>query len=224
MTQSRGQHDDSQWQPPSGTPPRVSSGQTVLYFLHWRGANGKRLAAPYDPEADRELAANDLAEKRTDHGDYVLTFDSREWRLWLTFRKRIGALSRCMWRKSGSQGASNTYCELPSLSQRRPRYLTANCSDGIAAASCDALFAVRTFELASAQPPTAGLIVHSDHGVQFDSAALGVKREAVYHCRCATRAKARTATFDYIEAFCNRTRLHSSLACVSPTTFESKLT
>ena len=35
--------------------------------------------------------------------------------------------------------------------------------------------------------------------------------------------KPHSAIFDYIEAFYNRTRLHSSLGYVSPVTFESKL-
>jgi transposase InsO family protein len=39
----------------------------------------------------------------------------------------------------------------------------------------------------------------------------------------ATRDEARTAIFDYIESFYNRTRLHSSLGYVSPITFESQL-
>jgi putative transposase len=50
-----------------------------------------------------------------------------------------------------------------------------------------------------------------------------LKYETVYHRRFATRAEARSALFDYIEAFYNRTRLHSSLGYVSPVTFESKL-
>jgi len=120
--------------------------------------------------------------------------------------------------------------------------------------SWDACFAVRALEMALAQRrPSAGLIVHSDRGVQFASAAFraklqahglvasmsrkgncydnafiesfwsSLKYETVYHRRYATRAEARTAIFDYIEAFYNRTRLHSSLGYVSPTTFESKL-
>jgi transposase InsO family protein len=118
----------------------------------------------------------------------------------------------------------------------------------------DACFAVRALEMAIAQRrPPAGLIVHSDRGVQFASAAFraklqahgmvasmsrkgncydnafiesfwsSLKYETVYHRRYATRAEARTAIFDYIEVFYNRTRLHSSLGYVSPTTFESKL-
>ena len=50
-----------------------------------------------------------------------------------------------------------------------------------------------------------------------------LKYEVVYHQRFATRAEARTAIFDYIETFYNRTRLHSSLAYTSPLIFESKI-
>ena len=50
-----------------------------------------------------------------------------------------------------------------------------------------------------------------------------LKYELVYHHRFSSFAQARTAIFDYIEAFYNRTRLHSSLGYVSPITFESKL-
>ena len=101
--------------------------------------------------------------------------------------------------------------------------------------------------------PQAGLIVHSDRGSQFASRAYrqlladhsflasmsrkgncydnafiesfwsSFKYETVYHRKFATRAEARTALFDYIESFYNRTRLHSSLGYVSPITFESQL-
>jgi transposase InsO family protein len=101
--------------------------------------------------------------------------------------------------------------------------------------------------------PRPGLILHSDRGAQFASAAYravlaqhgllasmsrkgncydnafiesfwsSLKYETVYHHRFATRAAARIALFDYIESFYNRTRLHSSLGYVSPITFESNL-
>jgi transposase InsO family protein len=51
-----------------------------------------------------------------------------------------------------------------------------------------------------------------------------LKYEVVYHQRFASFAEARSAIFHYIEAFYNRTRLHSSLAYRSPIAFESQLT
>lgn len=101
--------------------------------------------------------------------------------------------------------------------------------------------------------PSGGLIVHSDRGTQFASAAYrqvlaehglvasmsrkgncydnahiesfwsSLKYEVVYHRSFATRGEAATAIFDYIEAFYNRTRLHSSLGYKSPVAFESEL-
>jgi transposase InsO family protein len=101
--------------------------------------------------------------------------------------------------------------------------------------------------------PVAGLILHSDRGSQFacgayreelakhgllasmsrkgncyDNAFIesfwsSLKYETVFGRSFATRAEARTAVFDYIETFYNRTRLHSSLGYVSPITFESHL-
>jgi transposase InsO family protein len=50
-----------------------------------------------------------------------------------------------------------------------------------------------------------------------------LKYEVVYHRRFPSFAEARSAIFHYIEAFYNRTRLHSSLAYRSPIAFESQL-
>ena len=50
-----------------------------------------------------------------------------------------------------------------------------------------------------------------------------LKYDTVYHHKYATLAEARTALFDYIDSFYNRTRLHSSLGYVSPISFESNL-
>lgn len=50
-----------------------------------------------------------------------------------------------------------------------------------------------------------------------------LKYELVYPQRFTTHGEARTAIFDYIETFYNRTRLHSSLAYTSPINFESQL-
>jgi len=101
--------------------------------------------------------------------------------------------------------------------------------------------------------PAAGLIHHSDRGVQYASAdyraALAahqlvasmsrkancydnatmesfwstLKLELVYRRHFATRAEATTAIFNYIEGFYNRARKHSSLGYQSPLDFESSL-
>jgi len=98
--------------------------------------------------------------------------------------------------------------------------------------------------------PAAGLIVHSDRGSQFASATYrqmlarhalvpsmsrtgncydnafvesfwsSLKYELVYHRRFASFAQARTAIFDYLESFYNRTRIHSALGYRSPLQFE----
>ena len=101
--------------------------------------------------------------------------------------------------------------------------------------------------------PPRGLIHHSDRGVQYasadyratldahglvasmsrkgncyDNAAMeafwsSLKNELTHRRRFATRAEARTAIFDYIETFYNRTRRHSSLGYQSPLDYESTL-
>ena len=118
----------------------------------------------------------------------------------------------------------------------------------------DAQLVIAALQMALTQRrPGQSLIIHSDRGAQFASAAYRqvlnqhrllpsmsrkgncydnafiesfwstLKYELVYHHRFATLAAARTAIFDYIETFYNRTRLHSSLAYQSPINFESKL-
>jgi transposase InsO family protein len=118
----------------------------------------------------------------------------------------------------------------------------------------DAPLVIAALSMALSQRRPAGqLILHSDRGSQFASAAYrevlarhgiiasmsrkgncydnafiesfwsSLKYELVYHRRFATQAEARTAIFDYIETFYNRTRLHSSLAYCSPVAFESNL-
>ncbi len=101
--------------------------------------------------------------------------------------------------------------------------------------------------------PPAGLVHHSDRGVQYASeayrqrlAAAGVvpsmsrrgncydnalmesfwsslKRELVHRVHFATRAQARAAIFEWIEIFYNRERLHSALGYQSPVDFEQQL-
>jgi len=49
-----------------------------------------------------------------------------------------------------------------------------------------------------------------------------LKLELIYRQEFATHAQIRAAVFDYIEAFDNRQRAHSSMAYLSPTAFETQ--
>jgi putative transposase len=101
------------------------------------------------------------------------------------------------------------------------------------------------------QPP-AGLVFHSDRGVQYashgyrlalqqaqsiasmsrkgncyDNAAMEsfwstLKHELVYRRHFKTHAEARRAIFEFIEVFYNRRRLHSALGYRSPIDFENQ--
>jgi len=104
----------------------------------------------------------------------------------------------------------------------------------------------------SGQRPGAGLIHHSDRGVQYASAdyrkvmqSAGfrasmsrkadcydnapmesffhtLKTELVHHRHYATRAEAKRDIFAYIEGFYNRTRRHSAIGYISPIEMEPK--
>jgi transposase InsO family protein len=104
----------------------------------------------------------------------------------------------------------------------------------------------------AAQRPAAGLIHHSDRGVQYASANYRklmqsaafqasmsrkadcydnapmesffhtLKTELVHHRRYATRAEATRDIFAYIEGFYNRTRRHSAIGYLSPIEMELK--
>ena len=104
----------------------------------------------------------------------------------------------------------------------------------------------------SAQRPSAGLIHHSDRGVQYasvdyrklmqsaglrasmsrkgdcyDNAPMEsffhtLKTELVHHWHYATRAEATRDIFAYIEGFYNRTRRHSAIGYISPIEMELK--
>ena len=101
-----------------------------------------------------------------------------------------------------------------------------------------------------ARCPEAGLLTHSDRGIQYasdhyqrelakhgircsmsrrgncwDNAPMesffaSLKKELVHHEKYATRAEARSSLFEYIEVFYNRERRHSALGYVAPAQFE----
>jgi putative transposase len=67
----------------------------------------------------------------------------------------------------------------------------------------------------------------SKRGDCYDNAAMeswnhSFKVEAVHGERFLTRSSARAATFEYINVYYNRTRLHSRLGYLSPVAFEAK--
>jgi len=115
----------------------------------------------------------------------------------------------------------------------------------------DSRLAVDALEMAvQRELPGAGLVAHSDRGVQYasehyqtllrkhgvtcsmsrkgncwDNAPMEsffatLKKELVHHERYRTREEARRSLFEYIEVFYNRVRRHSSLGYLSPHQFE----
>jgi putative transposase len=100
--------------------------------------------------------------------------------------------------------------------------------------------------------PAPGLVHHSDHGSQYVSLVFGrrceeagiqvsmgaqgsaldnavcesffssLKKELLQRCSWPTRQEARTAVFEWVEGFYNRTRRHSSLGYLSPVQFEER--
>jgi len=98
--------------------------------------------------------------------------------------------------------------------------------------------------------PAAGLVHHSDRGTQYTALSFGkrleeagivpsmgragsaldnaisesfvstLKCELVHRRPFPTREAARSAVFEYLEAFYNRRRLHSSLGYMSPESYE----
>jgi putative transposase len=98
--------------------------------------------------------------------------------------------------------------------------------------------------------PVAGLIHHTDRGAQYTALSFGkrleeagivpsmgragsaldnaisesfvasLKSELLHRHRFPTREAARTAVFDYIESFYNRSRRHSSLGYLSPSDYD----
>ena len=127
-------NQDERWQPPRGIRYEFREDRPgAPFFLHWR-ESGVRRAVAYSSEAAREKAAKALAEKRGEHGADVLTFDPKEWRVWLAFKQTIGDVDPLRvaheWlatNRRAAEFATLTICEASA------RYLAAREADGIAA-------------------------------------------------------------------------------------------
>jgi transposase InsO family protein len=55
-----------------------------------------------------------------------------------------------------------------------------------------------------------------------ESFFASLKKDLINRYSWPTKADARVASFEWIEAFYNRIRLHSTLGCLSPTEFEQE--
>ena len=169
-----------------------------------------RLATPPAPTKPNQVWVSDLIYVPTDEG-------------WLYLAGVPDRFSRCLvgWAMGSSLDTAVPLAALlMALRQRKPAAGLIHYSD-------------RGVQYASAQYRSAlaahGLIASmSRKGNCYDNAAMesfrsSLKNKLVYRCHLTTRAQARIAIFDYIEAFYNRSRRHSSLGYQSPLDFESTL-
>lgn len=129
-------NQDAKWQPPRGIRYSYRSDRPgAPYFLHWREGQTRRAVA-YDSEKARETAARALAEKRTEHGADVLTFDPREWRVWLAFKKAVGDADPLRvaheWIATNKRAAAFA---TTTIREASAKYLAARELDGIAKAT-----------------------------------------------------------------------------------------
>lgn len=78
--------------PPPGIRYKYRAARPAKPFqLIWQDNGQEKTQSFADAEA-RESAAKALAEKRTEFGTEILTFDPREWRVWQLFKERVGGV------------------------------------------------------------------------------------------------------------------------------------
>jgi putative transposase len=68
--------------------------------------------------------------------------------------------------------------------------------------------------------PSMGRVGSAYDNSMAESFIASLKTELLYRDRWPTRESAKTAIFEYLEDFYNRTRIHSSLGYRSPAEFE----
>jgi putative transposase len=195
----------------------------VMGELGLRGKRRKRFVRTTDSNHDRPVASNVLA------GDFTATGPNQKWVADITY---IATLEGWLYLATVLDCFSRRVVGW-SMSERIDANLV-----------CEAL------EMAvEARRPPAGLIHHSDRGVQYTAdsfrrlvarsgVALSMSRRASPWDNAmaesffgslktewidgpyATRAEARGELFEYIEVFYNRQRRHASLGYVSPARYE----
>jgi len=169
-----------------------------------------RLATQPVPTRPNRVWVSDLTYVPTDEG-------------WLYVAGVLDRCSRCLvgWAMGSTLDTAVPLAALlMALRQRKPaRGLIHHSDRGVQYASADYRAALATHGLVASM---------SRKGNCYDNAAMeafwsSLKNELVHRRHFTTRAEARTAIFDYIEAFYNRTRRHSSLGYHSPLDYESTL-
>ena len=169
-----------------------------------------RLATLPVPAKPDQVWVSDLTYVPTDEG-------------WLYVAGVLDRCSRCLvgWAMGATLDTAVPLAALMmALRQRQPRPGLIHHSDrGVQYASADYRSALAAHGLVASM---------SRKGNCYDNAAMeafwsSLKNELVHRRRFATRADARTAIFDYIESFYNRSRRHSSLGYQSPLDYESSL-
>lgn len=169
-----------------------------------------RLATLPTPTKPNQVWVSDLT--------YVPTAEG-----WLYVAGVLDRCSRCLvgWAMGSSLDTSMPLAALMmALRQRKPaRGLIHHSDRGVQYASADYRSALAAHGLVASM---------SRQGNCYDNAAMeafwsSLKNELVHRRNFATRAEARTAIFDYIEGFYNRSRRHSSLGYQSPLDYESNL-
>jgi len=111
------------------------------------------------------------------------------------------------------------------LGQRHPAPGLLHHSDPVTCGDCGSPYASGEFQAVLSQQGMACSM--SRRGNCWDNAPVEsffgtLKQELVSRCRFTTRDVARQAVFEYIEAWYNRQRRHSSLGYVSPAEFERR--
>lgn len=192
----------------------------------WARQRSKYRVATTDSRHDGPIAPNRLLQFKPKHRDQVWVTDATcvlTGQGWLYVVALLDAYTRKVvgWSMGASLDAALTVKALTmAIQQRRPPpSLIVHADRGTQFASAEYRQVLARYHLIASMSRRANCYDNA----HIESFWSSLKYELVYHHRFSTHAEARAAIFDYIEAFYNRSRLHSSLGYVSPVIFESNL-